>query len=422
MSSILAVLKNGNFRNLWIAQIISQVAVNMFAFILLIRVYEQTRSNIAVSGIVLAIGVPSILFGIIAGGIIDQLDKRQVMVVSNILRAVVLLLFFFLIGFIPFVYILAFLFSVITQFFIPAEAPYIPSLVTQKQILPATSLFTFSLYASTIIGFVLSGPLLGFLCTENTFLILSLIMLIAAFFTFRLPKEAKKRTVINLSLSRIRGDINDGIKFIQGNNRVKQGLLLLTFSQALIAILASLAPGFSDRTLKIVLTDASYLVMGPAAIGLILGALFIGGWGRYFLKRALILFGILGAGVTLVLLSLLVRVSNRVYFSFNIGDIPIGGLEVAILILFFLGLTNAFISVPATTVIQEDTKGNFRGRIYGILTSLTGGSAIFPVIFSGILADTVGIGKTLFVLGIIVLLFGVYRLLKLSSTSFNIEK
>jgi len=246
MSSILAVLKNGNFRNLWIAQIISQVAVNMFAFILLIRVYEQTRSNIAVSGIVLAIGVPSILFGIIAGGIIDQLDKRQVMVVSNILRAVVLLLFFFLIGFIPFVYILAFLFSVITQFFIPAEAPYIPSLVTQKQILPATSLFTFSLYASTIIGFVLSGPLLGFLGTENTFLILSLIMLIAAFFTFRLPKEAKKRTVINLSLSRIRGDINDGIKFIQGNNRVKQGLLLLTFSQALIAILASLAPGFSD--------------------------------------------------------------------------------------------------------------------------------------------------------------------------------
>ncbi|OGG14661.1 hypothetical protein A2773_02650 [Candidatus Gottesmanbacteria bacterium RIFCSPHIGHO2_01_FULL_39_10] len=422
MSSILAVLKNGNFRNLWIAQIISQVAVNMFAFILLIRVYEQTRSNIAVSGIVLAIGVPSILFGIIAGGIIDQLDKRQVMVVSNILRAVVLLLFFFLIGFIPFVYILAFLFSVITQFFIPAEAPYIPSLVTQKQILPATSLFTFSLYASTIIGFVLSGPLLGFLGTENTFLILSLIMLIAAFFTFRLPKEAKKRTVINLSLSRIRGDINDGIKFIQGNNRVKQGLLLLTFSQALIAILASLAPGFSDRTLKIVLTDASYLVMGPAAIGLILGALFIGGWGRYFLKRALILFGILGAGVTLVLLSLLVRVSNRVYFSFNIGDIPIGGLEVAILILFFLGLTNAFISVPATTVIQEDTKGNFRGRIYGILTSLTGGSAIFPVIFSGILADTVGIGKTLFILGIIVLLFGIYRLLKLSSTSFNIEK
>jgi len=394
----------------------------MFAFILLIRVYEQTRSNIAVSGIVLAIGVPSILFGIIAGGIIDQLDKRQVMVVSNILRAVVLLLFFFLIGFIPFVYILAFLFSVITQFFIPAEAPYIPSLVTQKQILPATSLFTFSLYASTIIGFVLSGPLLGFLGTENTFLILSLIMLIAAFFTFRLPKEAKKRTVINLSLSRIRGDINDGIKFIQGNNRVKQGLLLLTFSQALIAILASLAPGFSDRTLKIVLTDASYLVMGPAAIGLILGALFIGGWGRYFLKRALILFGILGAGVTLVLLSLLVRVSNRVYFSFNIGDIPIGGLEVAILILFFLGLTNAFISVPATTVIQEDTKGNFRGRIYGILTSLTGGSAIFPVIFSGILADTVGIGKTLFILGIIVLLFGIYRLLKLSSTSFNIEK
>lgn len=422
MSPIFRVLGNRNFRNLWFGQITSQIAVNMFGFILLIRVYQSTLSNTAVSGMVLAIGIPSIVIGILAGGVVDQLDKRKVLIWCNVLRALVLLAFFPLFTYVPAIYLLAFLFSFITQFFIPAEAPYIPSLVKQVDILPATSLFSFSLYVSTILGFILSGPALLIFGPAYVFIFLAAVMLFSAIFAFKLPTERITDRVINLSFKRIRQDIDDGFKFIASNNRIKQSLMLLTFSQALIAVLASLAPGFADRTLKIVLEDASYLVMGPAALGLIIGALVVGAWGKYLLKRILILIGIFGAGVTLLLMSFLVRVSHRPYFSLSLSNIPIGGLEVGMLIIFFLGFSNALVSVPATTVLQEDTKGNFRGRIYGVLTSLTGGTAIFPALFSGILADTVGIGKALFIVGIVVLGFGFYRLLKLPTTSFNIEK
>lgn len=414
MSPILSVIRNKNFRNLWFGQITSQIAVNMIGFILLIRVYQQTLSNTAVSGMLLTISLPAVIFGVLAGGVVDQFDKRVVLIFCNLLRAVVVLLFFFFSSSLVMDFILAFVFSFITQFFIPAEAPSIPSLVTSDQILPANSLFTFSLYTSTILGFILSGPLLRVFGSQYIYLFITGIMIMATYFVILIPKEKRMNRTINLSLQKISMDIREGLKFIGSNRRVRQSLLLMTFAQALIAVLATLAPGFADRTLKIVLEDSSYLVMGPAAVGLIVGALSVGAWGRKFLKRYIILSGILGSGVTLLLLSLLVRVGHRQNpHTFFVGTFPVGGLEFAIIMLFVLGFTNALISVPASTILQEDTQGKMRGRVYGVFTALTGGVAIVPVILSGVLADTVGVGKTIFVIGIIVLLFGLYRMSKL---------
>lgn len=418
MSSILGVLKNKYFRNLWFGQMTSLIAVNMMGFILMIRVYQLTSSNTAVSGIILSIGLPAIIFGILAGGLVDHFEKKDILVLCNILRAIVFILFFWSSNSLPMAYLLAFVFSSVSQFFIPAEAATIPSIVSSDNLLSANSLFTFSLYVSTIIGFVAAGPLLRLFGPHNIFLFLSAMMILASFFVFSIPKEKIKRRS-SFSFLKVFDDINEGFSFIKKNMRIQHSLLLVTFAQALIAILAALAPGFADKTLKIVLEDSSYLVMGPAALGLILGALAIGTWGNNFLKRFIIIIGVLGTGVTLVLLSLLVRISHGAYFKLGLFNLPIGGLEIAMLFIFILGMTNALISVPANTILQEDTAGNLRGRIYGVVTSLTGGAAILPVLFSGIMADSFGIGKTLFIIGIMVLVFGLYRLVKLSTMSFN---
>ncbi len=423
MSPILRVIKNHNFRNLWLGQITSQIAVNMIGFILMIRVYQETFSNAAVALMLLSISFPAVLFGIIAGGIVDQFDKRTILIFCNLLRAAVLILFFFSSNSFFMAYLLAFIFSLITQFFIPAEAPSIPNLVEKDDLLPANSLFTFSLYASTITGFIFAGPFLRLFGGQNIYLFIAVVMSVAAYFVMKIPKEKPLGLPINLSFSRIGKDIDEGFKFIVKNKRVQQSLLLMTFAQALIAVLAVLAPGFADKTLKIVLEDSSYLVMGPAAVGLIFGALVVGAWGKKFLKRIIIMGGILGTGVTLILLSLLVRVSHRGLFKLSIANnVPLGGLEVAMIMLLILGFTNALISVPASTILQEDTSGALRGRVYGVLTALTGGVAILPVVASGFLADKLGVGRAIFLIGIAVLIMGIYRLLKLPTSEANIEK
>lgn len=418
MSPFLSVIANKNFRNLWLGQIFSQLAINMMAFVLLIKVYQQTASNTATSAIVLVIGLPAIFIGMVAGAMVDRLDKKNVLVFCNILRALTVLGFFFSRETLFFVYLLAGATSIITQFFVPAEAPTIPRFVKEDLLLTANSLFTFTFYTSMIFGFVLAGPFLKFFGPHNIFLFMSFLLVLAAFFVSRLPCEGKKMALNGLSLpiSKIKNDLKEGFTFIKKNSQICFAIFLLTCSQALIATLASLCPGFADKILKIELEDASYLVMGPAALGLVLGALAVGNFGRKFKKEKLINSGIILAGVILLVLSLCVRARRYPYFLFKVESFlppsfQFGFLEIAFFLFFLLGAANALIDVPANTILQEETERQFRGRVYGALTALIGGAAILPVVGGGALADLLGVGKVIFLIALLILSLGLYRMI-----------
>src|SRR3990167_4266810 len=170
MNAYINVLKNLHFRHLWLGQITSQISLNMLFFVLAIRVYSVTGSNTAVSFMLLSFGIPAVFFGIIAGGIVDYYDNRLVMLFSNITRAVLLFSFFIFESNLFMLYILSVFVSIVTQLFIPAEAPSIPELVKPDEILTANSLFTISYYLSTVLGFLLAGPMIKILGHKNIYL------------------------------------------------------------------------------------------------------------------------------------------------------------------------------------------------------------------------------------------------------------
>lgn len=415
--SYLSVLKNRNFRNLWLGQITSQIALNMLSFVLAIMVYQMTRSSTAVSLMLLSFAIPSVIFGVAAGGIVDFYDKRLVLLVCNVARVLILLAFFFMASNLFALFILVIAISIISQFFIPAEAPSIPNLVKNEDLMSANSLFTISFYLSTVLGFILSGPMIKIFGETNVYLFMGGLMLLASLFVYLLPgiKTTKEKAKVNISLSLFTDTIGEGLIFIKENIRVRQSLLLLTFSQALIVTLAVLAPGFADQILHIDLKDASYLIMGPAAIGLVLGAFWVGGYGNKFLKGTLILTGMFAVSFCLLLISLLSRAgrpSIGIFLYFLQSRMVVTNLALAVILLFFLGVFNSFISVPANAILQTDSDTKMRGRIYGVLTSLTGGVSILPGIFSGIIADVAGVGRALLIIGIVVLLSGIYHYLQ----------
>lgn len=426
LNNYISVIRNKNFRFLWLAQITSQVALNMLLFVLAIIVYQSTHSNIAVSMILLSFAVPSVIFGIVAGGIVDFYDKRTVLLLCNVFRLVVFLGFFLLSNNIYLIFLLTILVSVLTQFFIPAEAPSIASLVPDEEILTANSLFTISFYLSTVFGFILAGPAIKFFGEKNTYLIMSGFLAMASFFVYFLPpikpKKEKKRVIISLNL--FTDTITQGFQFIRKNTRIKQSLILLTFSQALIATLAVLAPGFSDKILGIDLNDASYLIMGPAAIGLVLGAFWVGAYGHKYLKGTIILVGIFAVSINLLLLSLISRASKPsigIYLYHFHTRVVMNNLTAAIILLLSLGIFNSLISVCANAILQSDSDSQMRGRIYGVLTSLTGGVSLLPVVFSSILADIAGVSRALSVVGLAVLATGIYHYLQRRSINNTIK-
>src|SRR5437867_11848107 len=100
------VWRNGAFMRLWIAQALTQTAQNAIWFALLVIVEEATHSTTQLGITILAVIIPSVLFGVPAGAYVDFWDKRTVMVVTKALRAVVVL------GYCVFGTMLAFVYTV----------------------------------------------------------------------------------------------------------------------------------------------------------------------------------------------------------------------------------------------------------------------------------------------------------------------
>lgn len=177
---IASALRNRSFFFLWLAEIFSQIAMNMLNFILIIVAYQLTESNSAVSGIVLAFTIPAVIFGLLAGVYVDRWDKKKVLFATNFFRACLLIVLAIFHRNIPILYLLTFAVSTITQFFIPAETPIIPLVVSNELLYSANALFGIALYGAVLIAYGLSGPFLILFKPITSFFVLAGIFMLAA--------------------------------------------------------------------------------------------------------------------------------------------------------------------------------------------------------------------------------------------------
>lgn len=415
-SAFRAVLAIVPFRTLWAAQLCSQLGFAMLLFVLALRVYQLTGSNAAVSGLFLTFGVPAVFFGIAAGAIVDHLDKRIVLVAADISRATLVLVFFLFPGVLPVMYLLSFAMAIITQFYVPAEAPTIPRLVPPELLVTANSLFSFTYYSSLGVGSIVAGPVLRLFGPHGVFLLISTLFALAAWFAWRLPREIGKPThlpeasmakMIHVARS-VATSMREGLAYVKATPAIAEALLLLTGTQIVLALLGTLGPGFADRVLEIDIRDASILITGPVVLGIVLGALWVGNVGFRIPVRKLIQTGITVAGILLILIALTVRLKRVALFAWFYVDTII--LPIEFFLFFLLGLANSMLDVPANSMLQKEAGGSMRGRVYGLLTAAVGGVGMLPIVLTGLLADVIGVGKVIFALGGIITFYGVWRM------------
>src|SRR5690242_1085709 len=157
------VLKNRSFLLLWLAQLLSQIVFNAANYGVIALVTAITHSTVMVGLAIVSFTLPAVPFSLLAGVYVDHLDKRLVLWVSNALRAVTTGLIVLALLWNPHVlvplFLLTFLISLITQFFIPAEASAIPLLVSKNDLAPALSLFNITLTIAQALGFLVLGGL-----------------------------------------------------------------------------------------------------------------------------------------------------------------------------------------------------------------------------------------------------------------------
>lgn len=409
-------LQNRSFFFLWLAEVFSQIAMNMMNFILILVAFSLTNSNTAVSGTVLAFTIPAIFFGILAGVFVDRWSKKKVLFWTNALRVGLLILLAFSHTNLVALYVLTFVISIITQFFIPAETPMIPLLVKKEHLLAANSLFSIALYGSLLIAYALSGPFLIFFGARSAFIILAGIYLLASLSVLfiKTPLAKKKLDTGDLRVT-IAGELHATLKLIAKVKNLYHSFLLLALAQILILIIAVIGPGFAQQILHISIDTFPLFFVTPAVIGMGAGIYLLANVFHRFSKQQSATIGLFISASAIFLLPFAAQIGKwQLIHSLN-SMLPhvlqLTTLHFMVVLAFILGIANALIFVPSNTIIQEETSDEVRGKIYGTLNTVVSLLSLLPVAIAGSLADIFGVGTVLMVVSVGIALIGIIRLI-----------
>lgn len=405
-----------SFFFLWLSEIFTILAFNLFNFFLLLHVYSLTKSNTAVALTVVSFTLPAILFGVLAGVYVDRWNKKHVLLISNIVRGLLLLLLAIFYQNLLVVYLVSFLVALVTQFFVPAETPIIPLIVRKELLYSANALFGLGLYGSALVAYLLSGPVILF-GEVNALLILGGMFFISSVFISGIKvtnkSELKKKGILSASKSALMEEIKTAITIMRNSREIYNSLFLLAISQTLLLVLAAIAPGYASQVLGISIQRFPLYFIVPAALGVLSGAIILITILHDRSKDKLTTLGLFLSGVAMLILPFGSKISAPQIVQTINHSLPhildVTTLHIVIVIAFILGLANAFVFVPSNTILQEKTSDEFRGKIYGVLNALVGVFSLIPILIAGGLSDFFGVDKVIIGIAVVLLSLGLSR-------------
>ena len=402
-----SILRNRHFLALWAAQAISQTAQQAIWFGMIVVVEMVTQSSTQLSVAVLSTIIPAVLLGLIAGALVDMMNKKSVLVTTNLLRAATVLGYLLFPVSVYAVYLVNFVFVAISQFFGPAEASSIPQLVSKRQLVAANSAFNLTYTGSQLVGIVIVAPwVIKLFGAETLFVGTSLLYVIAAALVYMLPRGAppeqplstlRRETVVGEVVSQV----DEAWSFIKTDSRTWWSMIYITLTSCLMLILGTLAPRFAVVVLGIQPEDAVY-VLAPAFIGIVGVTLLLSRLVARFGAARVINVGLGTTGVAILAIASL-QPANAAMKSGVLGVVgaivfaPLqsGLIPPLMVISLILGAGYALASVPSQAVLMERAPTDSRGRIFSVLWLMTNVVAIVPLVFLGGLADLLGISVTM---------------------------
>ncbi len=388
MKEIKSVLTNYKFVSLWVSQILSQLTVNILSFIILIHLFNQTGSTIATSLLWVAYAVPAIVFGPIAAASVDLTEKRRVLMLTNLLQSVVVFFYAILLykQIIYLSYTVVFLYSLLNQFYVPAEAADLPLVVEEKDLPAANGLFFITQQSSLVLGFGVAGILNEVLGFRPTLLVVG-VCLFLAFISVSFLPERKPSTKLpsnfEKAFSKFFNQIIDGYNFIKNTREVLFPFLLLIGIQVIFAVVVVNLPRLATDILGVTAGSSGFTVIVPAGIGAIIGTLIISKLSASGIRKRKI-----------ILTSLFV-------LAFSILAISVTSGRIAIIFFVSTGFGVVGALVPSITYLQEKTPKDLLGRVFGNFWFLTTLATVVPVLVSASITDLFGIRFLLVILGLV---------------------
>ncbi len=376
------ILRDPQFGRIWFIQASTQVGGNMALYALTILVFATTRSNAAVSALVMSFLIPTILLSSFAGVLVDRLDVRWALIVPNTIRTLLTLGLAIAGAHVPILLALNLGISLTTVVLTPAEASMIPRVVPKAQLETAMGIFNLTLQAAFAVGFAFLGPLMVSIAGPSFVLaVVTVFYAAATVATFGLPAAppvARPADTTRHALHEPLVQLHEGLVAIGGNREVGRPLIHLAAAASLVGVIGVLGPNLA-ASLGLDPKDLVVVVL-PLGLGVVGGVFGLRRFGQGVPRRrageaGLITFGLLAIAISAV---------GPVGLEAGLPVIPL-----VVALAFLAGAAYAATTVSAQTALFENMAAGVRGRVFGVLASIVSAASLLPILVAGPLADQI---------------------------------
>ncbi len=383
------ILRNRAFRNLWLGQTISQLGDSFFYVAFMFMVQKVTGSYTMVGFVGVCETAPYLLFSLYGGVVADRLNRRAIMLWSDMLSGIILCLLAALVyglGKPPVWALLVtpFLLSSVRSFFMPAKSAAIPALVSSEELMNANALSSMAQNIVPILSLSLSAAVLSQIYDKSPALFLIYAVLMnslsffgSALFVYKLPPILPDRNPDVQPHPWI--DLKDGLRYIR-NRRVLVVLLSvqtglsLAISPFFVVYVAANTEWLGGKPQTLAWCELVFFV-GMVVSSFYVGTLNLNKPGKGFIYGC--------AAVGLAVLAMAFSPYFALFLLWNL----------------VAGLAVPFANIPVAAWMQSTVPDAFRGRVNSLYQMLQAGVQPIGLGFGGFLVAHAGISMAFIVMG-----------------------
>jgi MFS family permease len=413
-----AILRIKSFRDLWLGQAISQLG-DAFYYVVFMYMVERLTGSIAMVGVVGALEtLPFLLFGPHSGIVADRLDRRKIMLLSDLVSGATLAilacyLFFDSTPPLAMLLVTPFVLSSVRVFFMPAKSAAVPALVPLEHVQKANAFSMVTQSFMPLIGLSLSATVLGLLYhqTPRWFFFAAVLVNACSFFgsavyIARLPKILPDRT--DTHEVHPMTDFKEGMRFIGRRRDLLVLMALLSVFRFMVApffvvYVAANKLWFGGKPQPLAWFEFAFFV------GMIIASFWVGALN---LKKPGICFSI-----ALAIVGIAVGMLGAFpYFWLFVFWNVVAGLAVP------------FGDIPINTYMQLSVPDAFRGRVNSVIQMISTGVMPISMGLAGLLVAQIGVVWCFYLMGagmmlgaLVPLLDPVYRRIEMPEMNPELE-
>lgn len=385
-----------------IGKMTSLLGAGIYTFAMGLYVLKTTGSGMGFATTLICGSIPRMICGPIAGAVADRVNRRWLVIGTDLLSSLTMLIMFILATtFGPsllFIYVSAALLSICASFYSVALTSSIPNLVDEERIQKASALNQTAASLSNILAPIIGGVVFGFFSIKSFFLLNSITFFLAGviqlFIVFDLYRKEMAESKEHFLTS-----IKEGFSYIKRQHEIyglmKIALWVNFFASALFVSL----PYIIIQNLHLSSKQLG-VVEGMLAVGMLIGAIVLSVRKEVNNPFRSVYIGLfLFAGLSIcTVFPLLVTIPKVASFIYYIAFMILTGISMMV------------VNIPMQVHMQKTTDPNYLGRVFGLLETIATAIAPLGMIVYGLLLDILPTSIVMMTLGgglLLVVLVGI---------------